>query len=58
VSVTLRTMRIAEAERDAAGMAAAGALTAESLAFLFRAVMHAYEIRSKWTKRRKGGRNA
>lgn len=57
MSITLRALRLAEAERDAAALALADRMDVDLLAALFRSVIRVYELRSKWTKRRKGARS-
>ena len=56
MSITLRSLRLAEAERDVIALVLADRQDVESLAAMFRAVMKCFEIRSK-LKRRKGARS-
>lgn len=55
MNVTLRSLRLAEAERVQVAEDLQAYMTPHHLAAVFRAVMKVYEIRSKW-QRRKGAR--
>lgn len=55
MSVTLRALRLAEAERDSIALVLADRQDVEVLAQLFKAVVKCFEIRSK-LRRRKGSR--
>lgn len=58
MQVTMRDIRLAESQRDAAAMQCRQQHSGGSLALLFSAVLHLYQVRSKWLKRRKTGRAA